>query len=93
MLANYRNPEWVRECLYQTETRNMQHYGYGILPVLEIGASAIQIPYATIWQHEAAKEPNPKQRGYYALESLEHQGASIWNRIQKPAWILPVFRL
>jgi len=30
LLAHYHDPEWVRQCLFETETRNMQHYGYGI---------------------------------------------------------------
>jgi putative hydrolase of the HAD superfamily len=30
LLAQYHAPEWIRERLYQTETRNLQHFGYGI---------------------------------------------------------------
>ena len=30
LLAHYRDPEWVRERLFQTEMRNMQHFGYGV---------------------------------------------------------------
>lgn len=30
LLAHYHSPEWVSERLYQTETRNLQHFGYGI---------------------------------------------------------------
>jgi len=30
LLALYHNPEWIDERLYQTEMRNLQHYGYGI---------------------------------------------------------------
>jgi putative hydrolase of the HAD superfamily len=30
LLSHYHEPEWVRDRLYQTETRNIQHYGYGI---------------------------------------------------------------
>ncbi len=38
-----------------------------VLPVLELGASAVYIPYATTWQHEAADEPAVGTPGYYAL--------------------------
>lgn len=41
LLAHYHNPDWIRERLYQTETRNLQHFGYGIkafaLSMLESG--------------------------------------------------------
>jgi putative hydrolase of the HAD superfamily len=30
LLARYHSPEWVEQRLYQTEMRNLQHYGYGI---------------------------------------------------------------
>ena len=30
LLAAYHKPEWVDERLYQTEMRNLEHFGYGI---------------------------------------------------------------
>jgi putative hydrolase of the HAD superfamily len=30
LLAHYHRPEWIDERLYQTEMRNLQHFGYGI---------------------------------------------------------------
>lgn len=30
LLAQYHPPEWIAERLYQTEMRNLHHYGYGI---------------------------------------------------------------
>jgi len=30
LLAHYHNPEWIDERLYQTEMRNLDHFGYGI---------------------------------------------------------------
>jgi len=30
LLSQYHKPEWVSERLYQTETQNIQHFGYGI---------------------------------------------------------------
>lgn len=29
LLAHYHSPEWIDERLYQTEMRNLQHFGYG----------------------------------------------------------------
>jgi putative hydrolase of the HAD superfamily len=30
LLAHYHNPDWIGKRLYQTETHNLQHFGYGI---------------------------------------------------------------
>ena len=30
LLARYREPEWIDRRLYETETRNLQHFGYGV---------------------------------------------------------------
>jgi putative hydrolase of the HAD superfamily len=30
LLAHYHTPEWISERLYETETRNIQHFGYGV---------------------------------------------------------------
>ena len=30
LLAQYHSPEWIAERLYQTEMRNLEHFGYGI---------------------------------------------------------------
>lgn len=30
LLARYHTPEWIRERLYQAETRNLEHFGYGV---------------------------------------------------------------
>ena len=30
LLSHYHKPEWINERLYQTETDNIQHFGYGI---------------------------------------------------------------
>jgi putative hydrolase of the HAD superfamily len=30
LLAQYHSPEWIEQRLYQTEIRNLQHFGYGI---------------------------------------------------------------
>jgi putative hydrolase of the HAD superfamily len=54
-----------------------------ILPVLELGGSAIYIPYLLTWAHESADAPSDGQPGYYTvehfrllpglLEQIEHQ--------------------
>jgi len=30
MLSRYRDPEWIDRRLYETETRNLRHFGYGV---------------------------------------------------------------
>jgi putative hydrolase of the HAD superfamily len=42
-----------------------------ILPVLELGASAVYIPYQTTWAHEVAAPPPDDHPGFYALERLD----------------------
>ena len=42
-----------------------------ILPVLEIGAQAVYIPYATTWAHEMVGETEQKTTKYYEIEHLE----------------------
>lgn len=39
-----------------------------ILPVLEVGARAVHIPYAIVWEHENADVPQAD--GFYALDSI-----------------------
>jgi len=41
-----------------------------ILPVLELGACAVYIPYNATWAHEVAEPPPPGQPGYFELEHL-----------------------
>jgi putative hydrolase of the HAD superfamily len=41
-----------------------------ILPVLELGGSAVFVPYETVWLHEAGALPPEGQPGYYAIEHM-----------------------
>jgi putative hydrolase of the HAD superfamily len=41
-----------------------------ILPVLELGASAVYIPYLHTWAHEAADLPSAERQGFYELAHL-----------------------
>ncbi len=41
-----------------------------ILPILELGASAVYIPYETTWQHEMAELPKASQTGFYQIEDM-----------------------
>lgn len=47
-----------------------------ILPVLELGGSAVHIPYETTWQHEAAEAPTG-QPGFYTLEKISQLSALL----------------
>ena len=42
-----------------------------ILPVLELGGSAVYIPYELTWTHEAADLPPEGQPGFYRLERFD----------------------
>lgn len=41
-----------------------------ILPVLDLGASAVYVPYQLTWAHEAAARPASGQPGYYEIAHL-----------------------
>jgi putative hydrolase of the HAD superfamily len=41
-----------------------------ILPILELGGSAVYVPYETTWLHESAEIPSLERRGFYQLENL-----------------------
>ena len=41
-----------------------------ILPVLQIGASAVYIPFPLTWLHEKAETPPQDQAGFYQLEHM-----------------------
>ena len=41
-----------------------------ILPVLELGGSAVYIPYEITWQHEVVDPPPNGRHGYHELEHL-----------------------
>ncbi len=44
LLAPYHTPEWIQERLYDTEVRNLRHYGYGIKSfVLSMIETAIEL--------------------------------------------------
>ena len=41
-----------------------------ILPVLELGAHAVYVPYEITWLHERAEPPPDGHAGYYKIERL-----------------------
>jgi len=41
-----------------------------ILPVLELGAHAVHIPFEITWAHEVAEAPSSEHPGYYTLRNL-----------------------
>lgn len=44
LLTRYHSPEWVKERLYQTETRNLEHFGFGIKSfALSLIESAVEL--------------------------------------------------
>ncbi len=41
-----------------------------VLPVLEIGATAVYIPYSLVWAHEAAEAPPVGRSGFHQLSGI-----------------------
>jgi putative hydrolase of the HAD superfamily len=54
-----------------------------ILPVLELGASAVYIPQALAWAHESAEIPPASQPGYYQLPDIRELPALVTRLEQK----------
>ena len=54
-----------------------------ILPILELGGSAVHIPYETTWLHEVADVPAEGQRGFYTLEHIG-QLPALLQRLERP---------
>jgi len=52
-----------------------------VLPVLEIGGSAIYIPHPLTWQHEHAEPPTAGQNGFYELDAIK-QVPDLLERIE-----------
>jgi putative hydrolase of the HAD superfamily len=48
-----------------------------ILPILEIGAMAVYIPYEIAWQHEAAQLPAADSAGFYQLKNISELPALL----------------
>jgi putative hydrolase of the HAD superfamily len=48
-----------------------------ILPVLELGSSAVHVPYELTWLHERAEPPPDGHAGYYKIERLKELPALL----------------
>ncbi|MGZ8831438.1 MAG: HAD family hydrolase [Thermoanaerobaculia bacterium] len=68
LLAHHHSPDWVRERLFATETRNLRHFGYGVKGfILSMIETAIELTEAEIrgdeinqiikWGHEMLRAP------------------------------------
>lgn len=42
-----------------------------VLPLVELGATAVHIPYHTTWEHETIAAAAPQQHGYYTLSTIQ----------------------
>jgi putative hydrolase of the HAD superfamily len=53
LLARYHEPEWINARLYQTETRNIQHFGYGVKAfALSMIETAVELTEGRISGHD-----------------------------------------
>jgi putative hydrolase of the HAD superfamily len=56
MLSDYHSPEWIEERLYETETRNLRHYGYGIKSfILSMIETGIELTEGRMQGHEVGE--------------------------------------
>lgn len=74
MLAQYHQPEWIEERLYQTEMRNLQHFGYGIKAfALSMIETAVELTEGRITGREIQTIINmAKEMLTSDIELLEH---------------------
>jgi putative hydrolase of the HAD superfamily len=84
LAAHFRQVEIVSDKSYASYAALLQRYAIAperflmvgnslrsdILPVLELGASAVHIPYHLTWAHEVAEAPPADHPGFYALDHL-----------------------
>ena len=79
LLAHYRDPEWVRERLFQTEMRNMQHFGYGVKAfALSMIETAVELTEGQVSGHDTyALIGLAKEMLGAEVELLPHVGEAI----------------
>lgn len=91
LLANYHDQEWIDEHLYQTETRNIKHFGYGIKAfALSLIETAIELTEGRIHSSEIQEIIDwAKEMSSYEIELLPHVGQIIpWLSIQQPLMLI-----
>jgi putative hydrolase of the HAD superfamily len=79
LLAQYHSPEWIDERLYQAETRNLQHFGYGIKAfALSMIETAIELTEGRIAGSDIQIIINSAKEMLAAeIELLEHVAETI----------------
>ena len=79
LLSNYHNPEWIGERLYQTETQNIQHFGYGVKAfALSMIETALELTEGRLTgQDVKALIDLAKEMLSAKVELLEHVGETI----------------
>jgi putative hydrolase of the HAD superfamily len=79
LLSQYHPEEWVREQLLQTETRNLQHFGYGIKAfALSMIETAVELTEGRISGQDVRELIEVAREMLNAeIELLEHVGETI----------------
>lgn len=79
LLAQYHSPEWIEERLYQTEMRNLQHFGYGIKAfALSMIETAVQLSEGRIAGSDVqAIIDSAKEMLAADVELLEHVAETL----------------
>ena len=79
LLGQYHNPEWVGERLYQTETQNIQHFGYGIKAfALSMIETAVELTEGRLTGQDVQALINlAKEMLSAEVQLLDHVGETI----------------
>lgn len=90
LLAQYHSPAWIEERLYQTEMRNLQHFGYGIKAfALSMIETAVQLSEGRIAGSDVqAIIDSAKEMLAADVELLEHVAETLPSLAQSYALML-----
>lgn len=79
LLSHYHNPEWISERLYQTETQNIQHFGYGIKAfALSMIETSVELTEGRISGHDVQNLINlAKEMLNAKIQLLDHVSEAI----------------
>jgi putative hydrolase of the HAD superfamily len=90
LLAHYHSPEWIDERLYQTEMRNLQHFGVGAKAfALSMIETAVELTEGRITGHEIQTIIDSAKEMLAAdIELLQHVAETITSLVENYSLML-----
>ena len=91
LLAQYQSPEWIEERFFQTEVRNLEHFGYGIKAFsLSMIETAIELTEGRISAREIQTLVDQAKEMIAAdVELLDHVAETIeWLAARYPLMVI-----